>query len=83
MCLVSDGASQVARPGQRGDVGAGRVIAVSHDKAHLTDLTTGAIAAINMDQVGFYIVGLFVAVWAAALVDWRFVAERESPDTAS
>ena len=39
------------------------------------DITTGplaAVAAIDLNSVGFWIVGLFVATWVVALAVWRF-----------
>ena len=43
-----------------------------HDKLALTDPVTGAIAGLDLNNVGFLVVGVFVAVWAAAIAYWRF-----------
>ncbi len=42
-----------------------------HDKLALNDPLTGWISGLDLDNVGFLIVGLFVVVWAAALAYWR------------
>jgi high-affinity nickel-transport protein len=52
-------------------IGTIELFTVAHDKFHLTDPVTGWVAGLNLDNVGFIIVGLFVVVWAAALGYWR------------
>jgi high-affinity nickel-transport protein len=52
-------------------VGTIELVTVLHDKLDLTDPVTGWVAGLNLDSVGFIIVGLFVAVWAAAIAYWR------------
>jgi high-affinity nickel-transport protein len=53
-------------------------------KLGLTGGFWGWLAAININTVGFIIVGLFVATWAIALAIWRFarIEERWSIDLA-
>ncbi|MFD7917830.1 HoxN/HupN/NixA family nickel/cobalt transporter [Streptomyces sp. NPDC059740] len=58
-------------------IGTIELVTVLHDKLSLTDTVTGWISSLDLDNVGFVIVGLFVVVWAAALVSWRlFGIER-------
>lgn len=53
-------------------IGGIELISVLHDKADLTDPVTTWIAAITMDDIGYVIVGLFVAVWAGSFLFWKF-----------
>ncbi|WP_424890886.1 HoxN/HupN/NixA family nickel/cobalt transporter [Streptomyces sp. XH2] len=53
-------------------IGTIELVGVLHEKLGLEDAVTGWIAGLNLDNVGFVIVGLFVVVWAAALGYWRF-----------
>lgn len=57
-------------------IGGIELISVLHVKAHLADPVTSWISGIDLDQAGFYIVGLFVVVWAASTLLWR----RYRPD---
>ena len=43
-----------------------------HDQLDLDDPVSNWISGINLNNVGFVIVGLFVVVWASALAYWRF-----------
>ncbi|KIZ18537.1 nickel transporter [Streptomyces natalensis ATCC 27448] len=52
-------------------IGTIELVTVLHDKLGLDDPLTGWIAGLDLDNVGFLIVGLFVVVWAAALAYWR------------
>ncbi|MFE6688247.1 HoxN/HupN/NixA family nickel/cobalt transporter [Streptomyces sp. NPDC057743] len=52
-------------------IGTVELVTVLHDKLGLNDPLTGAISALNLDNAGFVIVGLFVVVWAVALAYWR------------
>ncbi|WP_261801723.1 HoxN/HupN/NixA family nickel/cobalt transporter [Streptomyces sp. ISID311] len=52
-------------------IGTIELVTVLHDKLALTDPLTGWISGLDLDNVGFIIVGLFVVVWAAALSYWR------------
>ncbi|MFE9833782.1 HoxN/HupN/NixA family nickel/cobalt transporter [Streptomyces sp. NPDC005551] len=52
-------------------IGTIELVGVLHDRLDLRDAVTGWIAGLDLDNVGFIIVGLFVVVWAAALAYWR------------
>ncbi|MFI6468755.1 HoxN/HupN/NixA family nickel/cobalt transporter [Streptomyces sp. NPDC050516] len=52
-------------------IGTIELVGVLHEKLDLTDPVSGWIAGLDLDNVGFVIVGLFVVVWAAALAYWR------------
>ncbi|MFI0773562.1 HoxN/HupN/NixA family nickel/cobalt transporter [Streptomyces sp. NPDC021212] len=52
-------------------IGTIELVGVLHDKLALRDSVTGWISDLNLDNVGYIIVGLFVVVWAAALAYWR------------
>ncbi|MET9911802.1 HoxN/HupN/NixA family nickel/cobalt transporter [Streptomyces sp. NPDC006476] len=52
-------------------IGTIELVGVLHEKFDLTDSVTGWIADLDLDNVGYVIVGLFVVVWAAALTYWR------------
>jgi high-affinity nickel-transport protein len=58
-------------------IGTIELIGVLHDKLDLTDAVTGWVAGLNLDNVGYVIVGLFVVVWAAALSYWRLAKVEE------
>jgi high-affinity nickel-transport protein len=64
-------------------VGTIEVVGVLHDDAGLSSPVTDWIAGLDLDNVGFIIVGLFVAVWAIAIAYWRFakVERRLAPRT--
>ncbi|MEU7165398.1 HoxN/HupN/NixA family nickel/cobalt transporter [Streptomyces morookaense] len=53
-------------------IGTIELVGVLHEKLGLDDAVTGWISGLDLDNVGFVIVGLFVVVWAAALAYWRF-----------
>ena len=52
-------------------IGTIELVGILHDQLDLTDPVTSWISALNLNNVGFVIVGLFVAVWAIALAYWR------------
>jgi high-affinity nickel-transport protein len=52
-------------------IGTIELVGVLHEKLDLTDAVTTWIAEIDLDNVGYVIVGLFVVVWAAAIAYWR------------
>ncbi|MDR3032091.1 MAG: HoxN/HupN/NixA family nickel/cobalt transporter [Kitasatospora sp.] len=62
-------------------IGTIELVGVLHDKLDLQDAVTGWIASLDLDNVGYLVVGLFVAVWAIALSYWRLakVEERWAP----
>ncbi len=53
-------------------IGGIELIGVLHEKAQLTDPVTTWVAGITLDDIGYFIVGLFVAVWAGSFLYWRF-----------
>ncbi|WP_225833087.1 HoxN/HupN/NixA family nickel/cobalt transporter [Streptomyces sp. NK08204] len=58
-------------------IGTIELVGVLHDKLGLDDAVSDWIAGLNLDSVGYIIVGLFVVVWAAALGYWRFARVEE------
>ncbi|MFF9814446.1 HoxN/HupN/NixA family nickel/cobalt transporter [Streptomyces sp. NPDC014006] len=58
-------------------IGTIELVGVLHDKFGLSDGVTGWIAGIDLDSVGYLIVGLFVLVWAVALAYWRLARVEE------
>ena len=48
------------------------VTGVLAERAHVESGPLGWVASIDLDYAGFVIVGLFVAVWAVALLIWRY-----------
>ncbi|MEV4743016.1 HoxN/HupN/NixA family nickel/cobalt transporter [Streptomyces sp. NPDC049555] len=66
-------------------IGTIELVGVLHEKLGLDDPVSGWIAGLNLDNVGFVIVGLFVVVWAAALAYWRLarVEQRWTARTAT
>jgi high-affinity nickel-transport protein len=58
-------------------IGTIELVSVLHDKLGLDDDLTGWISGLNLDNVGFIIVGLFVAAWAVALAYWRLAKVEE------
>ena len=53
-------------------IGGIELIGVLHDKAGLTDPVTTWVADITLDDIGYFIVALFVLVWAGSFLYWRF-----------
>ncbi|MGI5469949.1 HoxN/HupN/NixA family nickel/cobalt transporter [Streptomyces sp. CA-132043] len=52
-------------------IGTIELVSVLHDKLGLKDAVTDWVSGLNLDNVGYLIVGLFVVVWAAAIAYWR------------
>lgn len=52
-------------------IGTIELVGVLHDKLDLRDDATNWIAGLDLDNVGYVIVGLFVVVWALALTYWK------------
>jgi high-affinity nickel-transport protein len=52
-------------------IGSIELVSVLHDNVGWVNPVTTWISAINLNNVGFVIVGLFVLTWAAALSYWR------------
>lgn len=53
-------------------IGTVELLGVLAERAHVDSGPLSWIASINLDYAGFVIVGLFVAVWAVALLIWRY-----------
>jgi high-affinity nickel-transport protein len=62
-------------------IGTIELVSVLHDKLGLADPITGWIAGLGLQNVGFFIAGLFVVVWAAAISYWKLsgVERRWTP----
>ncbi len=62
-------------------IGTIELVGVVHDRFGLRDPITGWIAGLDLNNVGFVIVGAFAAVWAAALAYWKLArVERRWAD---
>jgi nickel/cobalt transporter (NiCoT) family protein len=66
-------------------IGTIELVGVLHDRLDLTDPLTGWISGLDLGNVGFAIVALFVVVWTAAVAYWRLakVERRWSPPGAA
>ncbi|MEC3980384.1 HoxN/HupN/NixA family nickel/cobalt transporter [Amycolatopsis sp. H20-H5] len=53
-------------------IGTIELVSILADKLGITTGPLAAIADVDLDYVGFVIVGLFVVTWLAALAVWRF-----------
>ena len=75
------------RPVRRGRVDHRPIelVSVLHDNLGLEDAVTDWISGIDLDNVGYVIVGLFVVVWAGAIAYWRLadVEHRWNAKTAN
>jgi high-affinity nickel-transport protein len=62
-------------------IGTIELVSVLHQKLTLDDPLTNWIAALDLNNVGFIIVGLFILVWAAAIGYWKVgsVEDRWTP----
>ncbi|MFB6943579.1 MULTISPECIES: HoxN/HupN/NixA family nickel/cobalt transporter [unclassified Streptomyces] len=58
-------------------IGTIELVTILHDKLGLRDPVTGWISGLDLGNVGYIIVGLFVVVWAAALAYWRIAKVEE------
>ncbi|WP_246080749.1 HoxN/HupN/NixA family nickel/cobalt transporter [Modestobacter altitudinis] len=52
-------------------IGTIELVGAVHTNAGLTDPVSGWISSLRLDHVGYFVAGLFVLVWAGALVYWR------------
>jgi high-affinity nickel-transport protein len=52
-------------------IGTIELVGVLHAQLRWSDPVTGWIAGLDLNNVGFIVVGLFVAVWAAAIAYWK------------
>jgi high-affinity nickel-transport protein len=53
-------------------IGSIELISVLHDDAGFVDPVTDWIAAIDLNYVGFAVVGLFIVTWLCAISYWKF-----------
>ncbi|WP_019203525.1 HoxN/HupN/NixA family nickel/cobalt transporter [Tsukamurella sp. 1534] len=53
-------------------IGTVELLGVLAERAHVESGPLAWVAGIDLDYAGFVIVGLFVVVWAAALLIWRY-----------
>ena len=53
-------------------IGGIELVSVLHDRAEMTDPFTTWVAEISLDDIGYFIVGLFFVVWAGSFLYWRF-----------
>jgi high-affinity nickel-transport protein len=62
-------------------IGTIELVGVVHDQFGVVDPVTNWVARLDLNNVGFVIVGAFVAVWALALAYWKLarVERRWSP----
>jgi high-affinity nickel-transport protein len=52
-------------------IGTIELVGVLHDQLHWTDGVSGWLSGLDLNNVGFLVVGLFVLVWAAAITYWK------------
>ncbi|MER7839111.1 HoxN/HupN/NixA family nickel/cobalt transporter [Streptomyces sp. NPDC096040] len=52
-------------------IGTIELVGVLHDKLDLSDAVTGWISGLDLGNVGYVIVGLFMVVWVAAVAYWK------------
>src|SRR3569833_765757 len=52
-------------------IGTNEIVGLLHEDARQDDPVPTWVAGLDLDNVGFIIVGLFVAVWAIAIAYWR------------
>ncbi|MFE3188532.1 HoxN/HupN/NixA family nickel/cobalt transporter [Nocardia sp. NPDC059240] len=62
-------------------IGTIELVGVLHDDLELGDPITTAISGLNLNNVGFAIVGLFVVIWAVAIGYWRLTDAEGRIDT--
>ena len=53
-------------------IGGIELISILTEKLHITTGILASIGSVNLNGVGYWIVGLFVITWAIALAIWRF-----------
>jgi high-affinity nickel-transport protein len=52
-------------------IGTIELVGLLHDKLHWKDAVSGWLAGLDLNNVGFLIVGLFVLIWAGAIAYWK------------
>jgi high-affinity nickel-transport protein len=53
-------------------IGLIELVSILTDQMHITSGPLAAVGNLNLNYVGFVIVGLFVGTWAVALLVWRY-----------
>ncbi len=63
-------------------IGLIELISILTDRLHITGGPLAAVGNLNLNYVGFVIVGLFIGTWAVALLVWRYgrIEEKWSAD---
>ncbi|WP_200886704.1 Nickel transporter NicT [Phaeacidiphilus oryzae] len=66
-------------------IGGIELVSLLSEKMNWTTGAVGWIGSLDLNNVGFVIVGLFVATWAVALLIWRYarIEEKWTPATAT
>ena len=52
-------------------IGTIELVGVLHARLDLTDPVSGWVSGLDLQNVGYLVVGLFVVVWAAAVTTWK------------
>ncbi|MGZ4575158.1 MAG: Nickel transporter NicT [Mycobacteriaceae bacterium] len=62
-------------------IGTIELVSVFHDQLKLDDPVTNRIAGLDLNNVGFMIVALFILVWTTAIAYWKFggIEDRWTP----
>jgi high-affinity nickel-transport protein len=58
-------------------IGTIELMTVLRAKIGLDDRVTGWVAALDLDNIGYLVVALFVVVWVAAVAYWRLAHVEE------
>jgi nickel/cobalt transporter (NiCoT) family protein len=58
-------------------IGLIELLSILTDRMHITSGPLAAVGNLNLNYVGFVIVGLFVGTWAVALLVWRYARIEE------
>ena len=58
-------------------IGGIELIAVLHDNAGWTNRFTDVVSSLDLNNVGFVVVGLFVVIWGAAIAYWNLARVEE------
>ena len=58
-------------------IGGIELIAVLHDNAGWTNKFTDVVSSLDLNNVGFVVVGLFVVIWGAAIAYWNLARVEE------
>ncbi|HVV08008.1 HoxN/HupN/NixA family nickel/cobalt transporter [Amycolatopsis sp.] len=61
-------------------IGSIELVSLLHDDLGLADPVTSWIAGLDLNNVGFVIVGLFVLVWAIAIAYWKLAGLDHRPE---